>query len=309
MLVMGAAVTALSACSQMTKHSNMLVFGTNTSVGVNVGKDASQSPTIQIGINRQEVALVPLLANTKQSDKGQWGKELEPCPANTKKSDCKNLTSIDLEGCKFVATSTETEYKFNGDGTPTVDRTGKQLVSTIRHSADSYSTLASFGTRSSGNDQGASVAVAQYFATGIAAQKLAENGGANVVQADSNSGAIAEAEKEKAKAAQMQAVAKAAEANKEFDAGYAVALYLMGNDGTEKVANKLPELVVIAGKKAEKDTTATVGKMGSGCQQKDLDELLAARNLPELSSANLTVKQLLDVIRTDRPSCFDNFIS
>lgn len=315
-LVMGAAVTALSACSQMTKHSNMLVFGTNTSVGVNVGKDASQSPTIQIGINRQEVALVPLLANTKQSTKGQWVKELAPCPADTKTPDGKGLTGIDLEGCKFVATSTETEYKFKDDGTPVVDGSGKQLVSTKRHSADSYSTLASFGTRSSGNEQGASVAVAQYFATGVAAQKLAEDGGASVVQADSNSGKAAEAEKEKAKAdqekakaAQMEAVAKAAEANKEFDTGYAVALYLMGNDETEKVANKSSELEDIAGKPAAAGVAATLGRMGPACQQKDLDRLLAAKSLPDLSSANLTVKQLLDTIRADQPNCFDNFIS
>lgn len=35
----------LGGCTQMTKHSNTLVFGTNTTVGVKIGQDANQTPT------------------------------------------------------------------------------------------------------------------------------------------------------------------------------------------------------------------------------------------------------------------------
>jgi len=199
----GVCVFALSlgACSQMQKHSNMLVFGTNTSIGVNVGKDASQTPTIQIGINRQELALVPLLANTSASrysatDTRSTGQDLEPCPAGTKTEDGKAITGIDISGCAFVAT-TDITVTDN-------DENGKAKKTTKTIAKDSYSTLASFGTRTSASGTEGSVAVAQYFATGIAAQKLAQNGGASVIMADSNSGKKAEAEKEAAIAQQKQ---------------------------------------------------------------------------------------------------------
>lgn len=268
----------LGACSQATRHSNTLMFGTNTSVGVNIGKDASQTPTVQIGFQRQEVAFVPLLANTKESSNNS--NNLIPCPAVSDDAD----PQIPPENCLFQASK---------DGTD----------------KDSYSVLASFGSDTSGSGNGA-MKVAQYFATGIAAQRLAENGGANVVTAGGNSAEIAKAaqeaakaEQERAKARQADIAAKQAAANQEYDAGYSVALYLMGGDGAAKVASKTAELTDIAG------SSAQVGKMGPQCQPKDIDGMLAAKNLPDISSANLTVKQLLDTIRADRASCFDNFIS
>ena len=214
----------LSACGQMTKHSNMLVFGTNTSVGVNVGKDASQTPTIQIGIQRQEVALVPLLANTgyvesNGADGKKYASSLVPCPAAEEAAE-------PPEKCRFVAKSTTTTY--GKDGEPTVKTSHE----------DSYSTLASFGTKSSANGDGASVAVAQYFATGVAAQKLAENGGADVVQAASKSDAVAKAEADKATAEANKAAYEAFKLTKEQEV--ALAEYTLEVQVGERLAiNKL----------------------------------------------------------------------
>ncbi len=47
------------------KHHDAIFFVTNTQVGVKVGADAYQRPTIELGYNRQEGAVVPLyIANT-----------------------------------------------------------------------------------------------------------------------------------------------------------------------------------------------------------------------------------------------------
>jgi len=184
----GASLIALSlgACSQMMKHSNTLVFTTNTSVGVNVGQDASQTPAVQIGFQRQEVAFVPVLANTAVGENG----DLVPCPAPP------GASSEAIEaptGCMFQASM---------DGT---DR-------------DAYSVLASFGAEGSGANSG-SMTVAQYFATGIAAQRLAENGGANVVSAGGASKEIAEAVIAAAEAKKAEQEAIKARATARLDTG------------------------------------------------------------------------------------------
>lgn len=160
------ALLALSACTQMTKHSNTLVFGTDTTIGLKVGQDANQIPNLEIGYNRQEAAFVPLLANTAVGD----SRELAPCPGVVDVSG--GVQQVTINDCHFRATHSG------------VDK-------------DSYSTIASFGSEtaasidSNGNE--GEVAVAQYFATGIAAQHLVLTGGANIVQAGGDTRAKAEA--------------------------------------------------------------------------------------------------------------------
>lgn len=157
-----ALVLALSGCVQATRHSNTMVFGTNTSFGIKVGTDVAQVPGIQVGYNRQEAVILPLLANTSQSHAagvdGTPLNRLVPCP----------VPDIILSGgqthaCQFVAV--------RGDA------------------RDSYSTLASFGAEF-GGQQGTGLSaqggLAQYFATGMSAQLLAATGGASVVNANGN---------------------------------------------------------------------------------------------------------------------------
>jgi hypothetical protein len=155
-----------------------MVFGTNTSVGVKVGTDPSQIPAVQIGYNRQEAVVMPLLANTLEKEDAD--NMLSPCRPVMKETDyydtekntlaqTERTFAQDLDAdtakihpCKFVG----------------IRAKGGKLVA-----QDSYSVLASFGAEISGKakDPEAAVGIAQYFATGIAAQTLAANGGAAVV--------------------------------------------------------------------------------------------------------------------------------
>lgn len=147
-------VPLLGGCVQATRHSNTMIFGTNTSFGVKVGTTTAQVPTIIVGYDRQEAVIMPLVANT--DDDGTFQK---PCDVSA------DITVTNGEGplvhpCLLAAT--------NGAST------------------DSYSVLASFGasfdaSTQAGGNLGAKGGLAQYFATGIAAQILATKGGASVV--------------------------------------------------------------------------------------------------------------------------------
>ncbi|MBL4837528.1 MAG: hypothetical protein JKY34_08100 [Kordiimonadaceae bacterium] len=238
----------------MTRHSNTLVFGTNTSIGVNVGKDASQTPTIQIGFQRQEAALVPLLANTSES-----GTNLVPCPASAVGNNLKAPPS----GCLFVATSYE----------------GGEITN-----KDAYSVLASFGGEAKGSSAGAEIAVAQYFATGVAAQQLAESGGANIVVATSASAAeaIAKANTEAIKSKVALALEKekvnAAVQVKAIDSAEVAAKGILGKS-TDPVSTA--NLTILAGK-----------FMGAAC------------NLAALQKLDLrTVGQFMAELKSQKRSC------
>lgn len=206
------AVVALScgACEQMMKHSNTLVFTTNTVSGLKVGADEKQLPAVQVGHSRQELAWVPVLANAGGDE--QDG-DLVPCKQA-------GTDGNNIEACKFIGTH---------DG---VDN-------------DSYSTIASFGSKKgvevvSGKSTNATVALAQYFATGIAAQYLVLTGGANVVSVGGDTKAKADAAEATAK---LVKDAEMVAATKKILDGKDVALVLMGNDPdaavTSAMMNKL----------------------------------------------------------------------
>lgn len=194
----GASLIALglSACAQTPKHTNTLMFATNTDWGVKVGTDEKQIPVIRIGFKRQEGAFVPVFANTSVDGDG----EMIPCPSAT--ADTKNIKIEDLEACKFLARS--------------------QASKGTTPQSDAYSVLASFGGTASGKNNEAGMTIAQYFATGVAAQKLAESGGANVVAAGGASkeiadaaGKVADAAKAKNEAEKVKYAAEAAKYRKE----------------------------------------------------------------------------------------------
>jgi hypothetical protein len=149
-----------------------MVFGTTTTVGVKVGRDVNQMPNVLIAYDRQEAVIMPLLANT--GEKSGSRNSLSPCPSVTaprgtpsptpSPTPTPTLASPDgyAHPCKFVAI-----------------RQGPDnfLIQ------DSYSVLASFGAKLHGDGTGGTGAagLAQYFATGAAAQTLALNGGAAVI--------------------------------------------------------------------------------------------------------------------------------
>lgn len=143
---------ALNGCAT-PKHTNLLVFGTNTVLGLKVGADATQTPSIQLAYARQELVLMPLLANTSGK-----GADLTPCPSTAVGQDPPANVPVN---CKFIGQ----------EGT---------------NDTDSYSVLASFGAKfdaetTPGGTSKAGGGIAQYFATGLAARTLAEKAGAAAV--------------------------------------------------------------------------------------------------------------------------------
>ncbi len=148
----------LSGCAT-PRHTNLLIFGTNTVVGLKVGADATQTPAIQLAYSRQELVLMPVLANTGMVEDGDNRGRLTPCPAKPDGDPVKLA-----KNCKFIGT----------------DKDGSE---------DSYSVLASFGAKGDASGSTASPkaggAIAQYFATGLAARELAKHGSALVAASES----------------------------------------------------------------------------------------------------------------------------
>lgn len=159
-IITSIAAVALSGCTSTLRHTNLLVFGTNTTGGLEVGTNTNQIPRILFGYTRQELVLMPLLANTRAADNA-GGNRLIPCGLEPVTAG-QDRPQVVPEGCKFVGRAG------GADG-----------------NTDTYSVLASFGAsvHADGKSGGATAGgkVAQYFATGLAARALAENGGAAVI--------------------------------------------------------------------------------------------------------------------------------
>lgn len=153
---------ASGGCVQATRHSNTMLFGTNTVVGLRVGTNVGQVPSVDFGYTRQEAVVMPLLANTREHADPTFNR-LSPCDVESP-LEATASGRPPIHPCLFVG--------LNGDA------------------MDTYSVLGTFGADFSGEAQGptgtegratASGGLAQYFATGIAAQILALTGGAALV--------------------------------------------------------------------------------------------------------------------------------
>lgn len=152
-----ALIACLGGCVQATRHSNTMVFGTNTSFGIKVGTNVGETPEIVVGYDRQEAVIMPLVANTREHADPNVNR-LAPCPIETPVVSASGQDRTPIHPCLLVGVN------------------GTVL--------DSYSVLASFGAEfGAGTAPGASAegGLAQYFATGVAAQMLALSGGAAVV--------------------------------------------------------------------------------------------------------------------------------
>ena len=146
-------MAALTGCVQATRHSNTMIFGTNTQFGIRAGTTPTNVPEVNIGYSRQEAVVMPLVANV--TDDGHTQK---PCDL-TLPVEVVGGSGFAVHPCALVAIKGEAQ--------------------------DSYSVLASFGAKFAGGAKAdgstASGGLAQYFATGMAAQMLAFTGGASVV--------------------------------------------------------------------------------------------------------------------------------
>ncbi len=147
------AMVMLAGCVQATRHSNTMIFGTNTQFGIRAGTTPTSVPEVNIGYSRQEAVVIPLVANV--ADDGDTQK---PCDL-TLPIEVVGGHGFAVHPCALVAIKGEAQ--------------------------DSYSVLASFGAKFAGGAKAdgstASGGLAQYFATGMAAQILAFTGGASVV--------------------------------------------------------------------------------------------------------------------------------
>lgn len=158
------ALAALAAGCVQQPHNNVLLFGTDTKVALDVSSSATSggAPQLTLGYRRAEAVWMPLVANEQTCDANG------DCRTATASSDGSNEPKV-LEGLDF---------RTNGG-------------------RDSYSVFASFGAKFSGEatpgGAGAQGGLAQFFATGIAAQRLASNPGVETVL-KVNNGDAADAE-------------------------------------------------------------------------------------------------------------------
>lgn len=226
------ALLLLNACA--VPHNDVMVFGTDTTVGVDISSSPEQanSPHFIVGYKRKELVYMPLFVNgvtsqlLKYKHQGFYrtGKGAQIKLPN-------GATSQTLSGSAFVVfpagtlikLDPQTELTFaqgstfslaNNSGSITVsadnyvDIPENSLVQDVSgvtyqgidlHNAkylarsnssdgnniDTYSVLASFGANIEGGTTGNGVGIAQYFATGIAAQNLTRKAGAELVTVQS----------------------------------------------------------------------------------------------------------------------------
>lgn len=157
--IAGALAVFLAGCTT-PQHTNLLIFGTNTVGGLKIGADVNQVPTIQLAYSRQELVLMPLLANTLAA-RPNGDLLMQPCPVE--RGTPPPTPSALALNCKFLGND--------------------------EANLDTYSVMASFGAKG-GATAGrgtaeARGAVAQYFATGLAARELARHGAALVATSES----------------------------------------------------------------------------------------------------------------------------
>lgn len=160
MLGIGAALS-LGACA--ASHNDVLVFATQTKVALDVSASPAQGvPSFTLGYKREEGVWMPLVINGQQS---LLLNRPETCDPNTRK--CYSVPASVLDSFKECAKSRPAEICLGG-------LMGHvKYVGKADQRSDTYSVFASFGG-DFGASGGGKAALAQFFATGIAAQELAK---------------------------------------------------------------------------------------------------------------------------------------
>lgn len=145
-----ALISMLLVGCETPRHSNTLIFGTSTKVAIDASQEPSGALGLTLGYKRNEAVWMPLIANEANAEN-----KLVPQKCAVGNADC---------------------LKFQGE-----TGTGGGAAST--GAKDTYSVLATFSgnVATTAQNPQAKGAVAQYFATGIAARLLAEKGGAALV--------------------------------------------------------------------------------------------------------------------------------
>ncbi len=137
---------AFSGC-QTPKHTDMLVFGTNTQFGVALSSDATSNPGVNIGYRRQELVLMPLYVNGQDSKLNpsnpitlSEGKYIGTDGANPAKNDTYSvLASFGATGKAETAGKAEigiAQYFATGLAARTLAYAGGALINTGEKAAD-----------------------------------------------------------------------------------------------------------------------------------------------------------------------------
>lgn len=149
-LTSAAVALLLAGCAQMP-HNNVLVFGTETKVALDVASEmtAGGAPAVTVGYKRKEAVWMPLSFN-----RIECGRPIRP------------------ENCT-LASDDQTLYQGESSGISSGKGGSDREL-------DAYSVFASFGAKfksTASGDSGVSAGggLAQFFATGVAAQRLGAN--------------------------------------------------------------------------------------------------------------------------------------
>lgn len=178
----------LAAGCTTNPHNDVLIFGTETQVGLQIQSEASNggTPSINLGYNRTEAVWLPLAENSPRARltaacERALRVAINASPEATNSAVTQYNTCITAAD---LAQSTTTEAP---DTVPYTPSERALYQSSNGQARDTYSVFASFGARfngsgsasQTGTDTQGSVSaaggLAQYFATGIAAQNLADN--------------------------------------------------------------------------------------------------------------------------------------
>lgn len=160
-----------AACGSLPAHNNTLIFAVKRDFGAAVSTPSAADPDVSVtlGYKERQAAWVPLWANKRTGGLGTRSKDVIDCDVTVKTASHgvvnSSTTIADVSTCKRGP-------KFVGDGTPNDGHANGN------ESNDAYSTFASFGGNvKAGKDEGASgqMALASFFATGVAAQYLSKN--------------------------------------------------------------------------------------------------------------------------------------
>lgn len=131
-----AAAAALTSGCQTYPHRDVMLFGTQTKLAIDIARQPeTQTPEFTVGYKRQEFVYLPLVVNGRDSN-----------------------------SCAAGSTCSETPYY-----------AGTRQSSADAGSRDAYSVFASFGAKFGGGAANTEGGLAQFFATGIAAQELGKN--------------------------------------------------------------------------------------------------------------------------------------
>lgn len=172
---------ALSGCS--TAGNQVLVFGTDTKVALDISGDPTGQPSFTLGYKRREAVWLPLAAGHSLTHRCLIG--------SGKKLACTATDQPILATHVCVQPADGTLANATVDGKPMLCLSPRpqiaKFVGKKMDQEDAYSVMASFGLDSSGSSK----KIAQYLATGFAARALAENGGASLVSSETVSPAAA----------------------------------------------------------------------------------------------------------------------